>query len=120
MMTKQILASLLLASLTLTACSSLPSRKENSVVRFALRDDNIASWKEKGDGIAVQLNEEGQRKIASLTRQNPGSELEVYVARTLVAVSTVNRPIRGLNVYLPVDDDKIEAVEALLPASKRA
>lgn len=110
---------LALSCLIITSCSTLQER-ETPVVRFALRDTNIESWEEKGDGIAVHLNREGQRKIASLTRNNPRSEMEIYAGRIFLTSSVISRPLRGENLYVEINDDVREQVLALLPQSKKS
>lgn len=117
----KILTSLLLLSLLpLTACSSLPPERDTKVVRFALRDDNIATWEEKGDGIAVHLNREGQRKLVAVTRNHPGAEMEIYAGRVLLTSEKISRTLRGDNLYVEINDDVRDQVLALLPPSKRS
>lgn len=117
----KILPSLALFSLlTLSACSSLPESNDTKIVRFALRDDQIASWEEKNDGIAVHLNREGQRKLVSITRNNPGSEMEIYAGRIFLMSETIQTTLRGENLYVEINDDVRDQVLAMLPRAKRS
>ena len=119
---KKIISPLsLIFLLTLTACSSLPEPRDTEVVRFALRDDNIISWEEKGDGIAVKLNNAGQRKLVSITRDHKGSEMEIYAGRVLLTSEKISQTIRGESLYVEIDDDNVkDRVLAMLPAAKKS
>ena len=116
----KLLPSLLLVSvLTLSACSSLPDQRETPVVRFALRDDNIETWEEKNDGIAVHLNREGQRKLRALTRDHSGSEMEIYAGRVLLTSEKISQTLRGEYLYVDVNDDVMDEAIAQLPPAKK-
>ncbi len=124
---KKIISSLLLVSilsitaLSITACSSTPEPRTTPVVRFALREDNITSWQEMDDGVAVELNREGQRKLSSITRNNQGAEMEIYAGRIFVTSEKISRPIRGQKIYVEIDnDDARDEVLAMLPRNKRS
>ncbi len=110
---------LALCTLALAACSSTPELNEVENVRFALRDDAIASWQETDNGFAIQLNSEGQRKLCSLTRNNPDKTLEIYAGRIFVSSTTIHEPLRGTNLAVQTDDDIKDRVMAFLPAAKR-
>lgn len=111
---------LLSSILLISACSSTPEPRDTKVVRFALRDDNVQSWEEKGDGFAVHLNREGQRKLSSLTRNNKGSELEVYAGRIFLMSEVIETPLRGQAIYVRVDDNIRDRAKLMMPNKKAA
>ncbi|PZP56949.1 MAG: hypothetical protein DI586_02030 [Micavibrio aeruginosavorus] len=119
---KKIISSLLLVStLSFTACSSTPEPRTTPVVRFALREDNITSWQEMDDGVAVELNQEGQRRLSSMTRNNLGSEMEIYAGRIFVTSEKISRPLRGQKIYVEIDNDDVrDNVLAMLPRNKKS
>ncbi len=118
---KKIISSfLLLSTLSITACSSTPEARTTPVVRFALREDNITSWQEFDDGVAVELNREGQRKLSSITRNNLGSEMEIYAGRIFMTSQKINHPLRGQKIYVEIDNDEArDEVMAMLPHKKK-
>ena len=119
-MNKILAAALTFSLLFLNACSTYPHENDTKIVRFALRDDNIASWEEKGDGIAVHLNNEGRRKLVSITRNNPGSEMEIYAGRIFLTSSVIHNTLKGDNLYVEIDNDDVkDQVLAMLPQSKK-
>jgi len=118
---KDFISSLLLLSLLfLSACAAAPDRGDH-IVRFALRPEQIESWEEKSGGIAVRLNTEGRRQLASLTRHNVGSEMQIYAGRVLLTSTTIGGVIRGDNIYVAIDNDDVHDLTlAQLPAAKKA
>lgn len=114
------LSLLSLSLLTLSNCSSLPEPNDTKVVRFALREDYVASWQEANGGIVAHLNSEGQRKLVSLTRNNPGSEMEFYAGRVFLGSQTIGHTLRGDNLFVSVDSDVRDLALAQLPAGKKS
>lgn len=112
------LSLLALSLLTLSNCSSLPEPNDTKVVRFALRDDYVTSWEPANGGIVAQLNNEGKRKLTSLTRNNPGSEMEFYAGRIFLGSQTIGHTLRGDNLFVTVDDDVMELALAQMPHGK--
>ena len=112
------LSLLTLSVLSLANCSSLPETREQKVVRFALRDDYVASWEEANGGIVAHLNTEGKRKLSGLTRVNKGSEMEFYAGRIFLGSQTIGQTLRGDNIFVAVDDDVMQLALAQMPAGK--
>lgn len=119
-MTHLLRTFLLSSVLLITACSSTPEPRDTKVVRFALREDNVESWQEKGDGFEVHLNREGQRKLSSLTRNNQGSELEVYAGRIFLMSEVIETPLRGQAIYVAVNDNIRDRARTMMPIKKAA
>lgn len=119
-MTRHIRTFFILSTLLISACSTTPAYNDKKIVRFALRDDQITSWKERDDGVEVHLNTEGQRKLTGLTRNNKGSEMEIYAGRIFLTSETISTTLRGNALYVEIDDDVKDRALAMLPQGKKS
>ena len=120
-MKNTLLAFALIVTLFTSACASAPG-DNTETVRFNLRPEQIVSWEEKGDGVAVSLNDEGKRQLSSLTRHHKGSEMQIYAGRIMLTSVTIDRVLRGDNLYVAIDNDGVHglALSMLPPAKNRA
>ncbi len=116
-MTRQILS--LVFILLLASCGGLPGRNDTHIVRWELKDESIALWKETGDGIEVVLNRDGDRIFSSLLRNNRDSRLEIYAGRLFVTSGKTKdfSPKQALRIDL--GDEEKARVMPVLPQRKK-
>lgn len=86
--------------------------------KFSFNKDNIASWKEVKGGVSIKLNEDGQKQLLELTRENVNKPLEMYVEDFSVMSPVVREPIGSGSALLAVDGEIREKVISLLPKDK--
>ena len=109
----------ILSFLLLSACAGKPEPEINTM-RFDIRSEYVASWEDTWDGVTVHLNQEGSRKLRSVTRDRQGKNLEIYANRCLVQTSTIDQVFGGGPLDLDISGGTESRIKAILPAEKKS
>jgi len=93
MAVRHIVFFLLFSFMALTLFGAVYAVADEPEARFILGRDNIASWRQSDDSIQVRLTEETRNEFLTLTLQNIGKTVSVYIGEELVMSPVVRAPI---------------------------
>ena len=88
-------------------------------MRYVLHDQYISSWEENRSGVTVHLNDDGARKLHSVTRYRKGYPLEIYANRCLIETQTIHGK-SDRDLTLDVSGDTRDRLIANLPPGKKS
>ncbi len=90
-----------------------------SLPRYELSADNIASWQVNGESITVHLTDNARDAFHLLTQENLNKKLEVYIDGKLVFAPVVRTSIPSGTLAFDSRPDVLDALNACCAATRK-